>query len=255
MPSDKHPVSTRDDGDGDESESGCHSSTDSAIALEQALNEVEAEAAEAEAVAAVARARAKAIRRSLQPAPAASPGASATSPGAGADSRQRRRPRLRHPRWTTLVAGLVLLATGTAVAVNAYLFTQHDRVVERDRSAAKFAAAARQIVVTLMSIDASNVNQNVQQIIGNSTGPFKSEFESTAADFVKAAQDSKLATQTRVQAAGVESMTGGSAIVLVTATSTLTTPGGNPPQPRTWRLVVSLVTEAGQIKMSKLEFA
>lgn len=242
MPSDKHPASTRDDGDVGES-------------LEHTLNEAEAEAAEAEAVAAAARARAKAIRRSLHRTPAVPSSVSASCPDADANAREHRWRRLRRPRVTALVTGLVVLATAAAVVVNVYLFTQHDRVVGHDRSAAQFVAAAKQIVVVLMSIDANNVNQNVQQIIGNSTGSFKSEFEGTAADFVKAAQESKLATQTRVQAAGVESMTGGSAVVLVTAISTLTTPGGNPPPPRTWRLVVSLVKEAGQIKMSKLEFA
>jgi len=167
---------------------------------------------------------------------------------------RRRRPRLPRPTWRGIVAALVILVTAALLALSGYMIWEH-REAERLRQLdAEYSAAARQSVVTLMSLNFNNAEEDVQRIIDNSTGEFKDDFELQAQDFVQVAQDSKVITEVSVNATGVESMTEDSAVVLVAASSRVTNTGGANQEPRTWRLSVHLQREGDQLKMSKVEF-
>ncbi|KWX67962.1 hypothetical protein, partial [Mycobacterium sp. NAZ190054] len=177
--------------------------------------------------------------------------ADADADGAATVSRQRRIPR---PGWKAVVAGLVVLCTVALLGASGYMIWTHREADKLRQQNAEYAAAARQSVVTLMSLDFNNAEADVQRIIDNSTGQFKSDFEMQAADFVQVAQDSKVVTEVNVNSTAVESMSDDSAQVLVAASSRVTNSAGANQEPRTWRLSVSLEREGGQIKMSKVEF-
>lgn len=222
--------------------------TDADLLAEQA----EAEAAEAESVAEAARARARALRQE-----AVSSGETPTDDAeepADVHSSARARLRFRRPRWTTVAACLALLCTAALLGASGYMTWEHQKRLREERNRAEFTAAARQIVVNLMSIDFNNANDDVQRIIDSSTGPFKDDFQHAAEDFIKVAQDAKVTTNATANAAAVESMTDSSAVVLVTASSTVTNAAGAKDAPRTWRLSVDLQRDGDQIKMSKMEF-
>lgn len=155
------------------------------------------------------------------------------------------------------------IAVGTAAAVIAVLFAvtaamvwQHGRAVEQDRLGAEFTAAARQGVVNLMSIDYKTAQETVQRVLDGSTGQFRENFAGTAEDFVDALQQEKVTTRAMVNDAAVESITGDSAVVLVSATSVREGPQApqDQRQPRVWRVVVSLQREGEDIKISGVEF-
>ena len=105
-----------------------------------------------------------------------------------------------------------------------------------------------------MSLDYNKAKEDVQRIIDNSTGQFKDDFQNTADDFIKVAQDSKAVTETTVTGSAVESMTDDTATVIVAASSKVTNAAGAKQEPRSWRLSVSLARDGGQLKMSKVEF-
>ncbi len=130
----------------------------------------------------------------------------------------------------------------------------HHKAQAEQQRRAEFSAAARQSVVTLMSLDYHKAKEDVQRIIDNSTGQFKTDFESTKDDFVKVATDSKAVTETNVTATAVESMTDDTATVLVAATSRVTNAAGAKQEPRAWRLSVNLARDGGQLKLAKVEF-
>lgn len=253
---------------------------DTALAL------AEAEAAAAEATAEAARARAEEIRlKSESPAEATEQGAeveesdagdtavSDTEPAAesateGAvaeddevaeddDEPDAPAPRAggagRVLRWAA--ATIAMLSIGALVTVSVLMVMHHRNVEDEQRQAAEYAAAAKQSVVTLMSLDFNSVDEDVQRIIDNSTGDFRKEFEGQAKDFATVAKESKVVTEATATAAAVESMTDNDAVVLVTATSTVTNTSGAEQEPRTWRLTVNLTRDGDQIKMSKVEFA
>lgn len=255
------------------------------------IEEAEAEAAEAEARAAAANARLRAIRLRQQaqaaetaPEPSEAVGADTDSDDSDQDSHQSRPAatasddppadagelpddetgnprarkqkarRFRRPNRTTVAISVGLLCTAALLATSAFLVRHHDNILRQQQRAAEFTAAARQVVVTLMSINAASAKDDVQRILDSSTGPFRDDFRSAADEFIKAAQTAKVSTKTSVQAADVESMTDDAAVVLVAASSTLTNTTGAAEQPRSWRLSVKLAKDGGQIKMSSMEF-
>jgi Mce-associated membrane protein len=195
-------------------------------------DQAEAEAAEAEQSAAEARARADRLLAER-----------------GADTAPRKRLFLRR-----IAVVAALLGTVALLAAGGFMIKQQQNVQAEDRDRAEFAAAARQVVVTLMSIDFNDPQESVQRIVDNSVDPFRQEFQAAAEDFVKMSKDAKVTTKATATAAAVESMTADSAVVLVSASSTVTNAAGADEAPRSWRLTVDLQRDGDQIKMSKVEF-
>lgn len=255
------------------------------------VDEAEAEAAEADAMVAAARARARAARLRRQALDAdakAKPTATEVAQPEAADvengdtagveaetadveigeaqdtdavdiddepeSRKARRRRNPRPGWKALVVTLAVLLTAALLAVTGLMLWKHHGVEKIRQQDAEYSTAARQSVVTLMSLDFNKAEEDVQRIIANSTGQFKTDFESQAADFVKVAQNSKVVTEVSVDSTAVESMSDDAAEVLVAASSRVTNSAGAQQEPRTWRLSVSLKRENRQIKMEKVEF-
>jgi Mce-associated membrane protein len=211
------------------------------------IEDVEAAAAEAQARAFAARARADTLRRRV----------------AELDDRTvvekiRDWPR---PRWLRLPSAKLLALTEavaltcSALAVTIVMVLHHRQVVQEQQRAAQFSAAARQSVVTMMTIDPATVQQNMKDVIANSTGKFKSALEAGEADeLVKGAQQSKVSTKATVESVAVESMTEDSAVVLVAAASEGTTPDNTKLPVASWRISLTMQRENGQIKTSEFEF-
>lgn len=221
------------------------------------LEQAEADAAKAEARAVAARAKARAVRvhaKTGQQSSGTDPVADATeepdlAPALHKIDGGRRRQRIR-----TVSCGLALLCSVAMLAVSGYIVWAHDAVTQEQRTRAEYAAAAKQAVVTLMSIDSNDPQAGVQRIIDNSVDPFRAEFEGAADDFVKVATDAKVTTKATANAAAVQTASPESAVVLVSASSTVTNAAGAQEAPRSWRLTVDLKREGDQIKMSKVEF-
>jgi Mce-associated membrane protein len=277
VPSFRRRASVIDDDHVDKPKQDPDRSADAADALALA-EEAEAEAAEAEATAAAARARARAIRLRRQAAEVeaqatdvetdateatdvqteASSEAEDSADGKEEDVadepvRERRRWRLGRI-LKVLAAGIAFACTCALITLSVLMVQNHRHQAAEQQRSAEYAAAARQSVVTLMSLDFNKAKEDVQRIIDNSTGQFKDDFKNQADDFIKVAQDSKVITEVTVNATGVEQMTNDTAVVLVSATSRVTNAAGAKQEPRTWRLSVNLQRDGGQIKMAKVEF-
>jgi Mce-associated membrane protein len=177
----------------------------------------------------------------------------ADSPAEDEPVRNRRRRRLGRV-LKVLVSAVAIACIAALITLSVLMMVSHRHQAAEERSRAEYAAAARQSVITLMSLDFNKAKDDVQRIIDNSTGSFKDDFNSQAEDFVKVAQDSKVITEVTVNATAVESMTKDSAVALVSATSRVTNAAGAKQEPRSWRLSVDLQRDGGQIKMSKVEF-
>jgi Mce-associated membrane protein len=243
-----------------------HAVADSAPAeAEAAAAEAEAAAAEAEASAVAAQARARAIqlRRLADLATSNDEAASSlaladidrdeTSQASGSAPTRSCR------RWWARLRRHLVVGGATAIicallAVSAYLAWLHHGVTQERARAVEFAAAARQGVVNMTSLDFGNANDDIGRILSSSTGAFKDDFERHAADFTSVLEQSKVVTKGAVNATAVESMTDDSAVVLVSATSTVTNAAGAKAEHRSWRLFVTVSRDAGQLKMSKVEF-
>jgi Mce-associated membrane protein len=160
---------------------------------------------------------------------------------------------LRGPGRKTLAVGAAFVLIFVSLAVSGYVVQHHHRATdERDR-AAEFAAAARQGVTALMSIDSDKARDGVQRIIDDSTGPFKTGVLLGKDDLVKAVEDSKVSTRVAVKAVAVESMTDDSAVVLVATRAEVANPDKSKPPPRSWRVVMTIQRDGGKLKIAKAE--
>lgn len=218
----------------------------------------EEEAMAAEARAAAARARADELRQRIE----AAGETAAAVPDLPDDSDDTTGDPAPTKHGTTvavlpaLTVGLAALIATALLAATGYMIWQHGKSNRQVHSGAEFAAAARQDVINLMSIDYNNAQDSVQRVLDGSTGRFHDNFAETADDFVKALKDEKIITKATVNGAAVESITDDSAVVLVSATSRRE--GAKTPkdqqEPRIWRVVVTLERADGQIKMTGVDF-
>jgi Mce-associated membrane protein len=212
-----------------------------------------AEIAEADARAAAARARAERLREQLEAASGDPDDAAHTEETASAPSR-RRWLRPRRPSRKALAAVAAVLVICASLAGSGYLVWHHRGVVQQRQRSAEFAAAARNAVVTMMTIDSTKAREDLQRFVDDTTGMFKISILMGGEDAVKAVEESKVNSKGTVQAVAVESMTKDSAIVLLAAKSEITKPGQPKPESRSMRLVVTVERDGGQLKVSRVEF-
>ncbi len=167
-------------------------------------------------------------------------------------ARSRRRVPL-PPLSVTWKAAVIILICAF-VGASGYMVWQRYETTERNQRTANFIAGARQGVVNMLSLDFKRAKEDVQRVIDSSTGQFRDDFQQRAKDFTTVVEQSKVVTEGTVNAAGVQSIDGNSALVIVAATSRITNAAGAKDEPRRWRLKVSVTDDGGQYKMSKLEF-
>ena len=239
-----------------DSDSDADSSTTEAP---DSLAEAEAELARAEQRAEAARARAAELRREAES--DTSERSDVTEDVGVAEVtrfRWRLRPRwpwrLRRPTRTAVGVGSAIVVLCACLAASGYMVWQHRTLVLQRQHAAEFAAAAREEIATLMSIDPAHAAESIQHAIDDTTGALKSQMEATSSFTAKNAQDAQVTTKATVQDVAVESMTDNSAVVLVVTKSDTINPDKSVRPSVFWRLSVNLDRDGDRLKISKLEF-
>jgi Mce-associated membrane protein len=223
------------------------------------LTEAEEELVRAEERAEAARARAAELRREAEASSSELSDATDDADVADAEpapSRSRRRwpRRLRRPTRKAVGVGTAIVLLCASLAASGYFVWQHRTLVQQRQHAEEFAAAAREEVAMLMSIDPAHAMENLQHTIDDTTGALKSQLEATSSYMVKNAQDAQVTTKATVQDVAVESMTDNSAVVLVVAKSDTINPDKSTRPSVFWRLSVNIDRDGDRLKMSKLDF-
>lgn len=154
-----------------------------------------------------------------------------------------------------VAAALVALAVGGLLVSDVLMLVGHRAVIQRERQAAEYSAAARQGVVTVMSLNYETVDDDVKRILDNSTGEFRKDFEAHADDFIKTAREAKAIAEAAATVSGIESMSANEAVVLVAATTKVTNAAGAKEELRSWRLTIHMTRDGDQAKVSKVDFA
>lgn len=213
--------------------------SDGTAAGRLAVTAADAAATEAAARARKARARATRLHRHANLGSADRP---------GPDKSRRRR-----LRWRALVAGVGVALLCASSAASGSMWWQHRVAAGKRQLAAEFTAAARQVTVALLTLDYTKTEERIQAILDNSTGEFKSRFQANSATVGERLGQSKIVTAVDVKGAAVRSMSDNAGVVLV-AVQTETTEMDGPSHPESWRMAVSLTRDAGQLKLSDVEF-
>lgn len=173
------------------------------------------------------------------------------------NARRRFRIRRLHLRWPTRRAALIAVMasiTAAALVATGVIGWQH-REAQTDASRAEaYVATAERGVTAITSLDFRHAKRDVDRIVSMSTGPFYDDFNKRAPDFTKVIEQSQVTTTGEVTATALESMTGDSAIILVSASSEVTNAAGAKQEPRVWRLRVTVTGNQGAMKISNVEF-
>jgi serine/threonine protein kinase len=117
-----------------------------------------------------------------------------------------------------------------------------------------YVDAAKTIAVDLTTINYQTADSDIQRILDNSTGTFHDDFSKRSEPFKQVVRQAQSASSGTVSGAGLESVDGTKARVLV-AVSIKTTNAGKPEQePKEWRMRISVDKIGQSYKASKTEF-
>jgi Mce-associated membrane protein len=159
----------------------------------------------------------------------------------------------RSPVRLALAFSLVILA----VLVGIGAWTGHQLVREKQAQAHRqmLVGVGRQAALNLTTIDALTVDTDIKRILDSSTGIFHDDFEKRSGPFVQAVTQAQSSSVGTVTEAGLENQDGDDAQVLVAVAVKTATAGVEEPQPRAWRMRITVTQHAGQEpKVSNVEF-
>ena len=151
-----------------------------------------------------------------------------------------------------IVLGVAMVA---ALAATAGWFGY--RCYQADRSnetRALYLQVGRQEALNLTTIGYTTIDADVHRILDASTGAFHDDFQRRSGPFIDVVKKAQSASKGMVTEAGLESVQGDQAQVLVTVTVTTTTAGTADPQPRLWRMRISTQKVGDSAKVSNVEF-
>ncbi|CCW12211.1 hypothetical protein QLG13_04330 [Rhodococcus aetherivorans] len=157
----------------------------------------------------------------------------------------------RQSRVLPAVAALIVLAL-VGAGVWLWLGATADR--DHDARRAAYLQAARQTVLNLTTIHPQSAAEDVQRLLDGATGDFKAEFEGREGPFVDVVTKANVDTTGEVIEAGIQAEDGACMSSLVAARSMVSNAEQPEPEPRDFRLRVTICDENGRLLASKVDF-
>lgn len=151
------------------------------------------------------------------------------------------------------VAGLAAVCLVSALACGALLW-QHRAAESTETSRLQALNAARETAMNLATIDHEHARRDVDRVLSGATGDFRDQFTESAKSLVSVVQDTEVTTVGENADAAVESWDGDRGTVLVQVASTVTTVSAAQPQPRVWRLRMTMDRVGDGYKTAAVEY-
>jgi Mce-associated membrane protein len=160
-------------------------------------------------------------------------------------------PRQRERR-TALVVGMAVVTAVAAVAgwLGYRAYEAHEVQQEHEL----FLQTARQAALHLTSIDHTRAEEDVQRILDLATGAFHDDFQRRSGSFIEVVKTAQSRSEGSITEAGLESVHGGEAQVLVAVTVNTSNVGAEEQEPRAWRMRITVQKTEGGAKVSNVEF-
>lgn len=117
-----------------------------------------------------------------------------------------------------------------------------------------FLQAGRQGALDLTSVNYAEVDADVRRILERSTGTFHDDFQTRSQPFVDVVKRNQSKRQGSIIEAGLQSVTGDSARVLVVVSVKTSNAGVDEPQPHSFRMRIDVQKMPGGVKVSNVEF-
>ena len=118
-----------------------------------------------------------------------------------------------------------------------------------------FLEVGRQAALNLTTIDFEHADEDVQRVLDSSTGTFYDDFQARAQPFKEVVKQAKSKSVGTISEAGVETINGDGADVLVAVTVKTSNAGAAEQEPRAWRMRIT-VQKVGddEAKVSNVRF-
>ncbi|MDL9936213.1 hypothetical protein QSJ18_05615 [Gordonia sp. ABSL1-1] len=160
----------------------------------------------------------------------------------------------RRPSRRAVAIAVMAVVSVAALAFTGYANWNHHEATAEQTRAQEFSDAAALGVTAITSLDFTHAQRDVQRVLDRSTGEFYTDFKNRSKDFASVIEKSQVTTKGKVTGTAVESLSGDTAVILVSATSDVTNAAGAQQEPRMWRLRVTVQDVNGTKKISKVDF-
>jgi Mce-associated membrane protein len=150
------------------------------------------------------------------------------------------------------LVGIAILATlGGLVGWLAHGAHQSQQAQEQQQL---FLQVGRQGALNLTTIDYSRVDTDIQRVLDSATGTFHDDFQRGSPAFAQVVKQAQSKSQGTITEAGIESINGNTAQVLVSVSVKTSNVGAQEQEPRHWRMRVSVEETGDGAKVSKVGF-
>jgi Mce-associated membrane protein len=156
-----------------------------------------------------------------------------------------------HARLAT-VFGLVTVVALAAVVGWLGFQAYQSRQAQEQRQL--FVQVGRQGALNLTTIDWQHADTDVQRILDSATGAFYDDFSKRQQPFIEVVKKAQAKSVGTINEAGLESMSGNEAQVLVAVSVNTTNLGAAQQEPRAWRMRISVQKVGGDAKISNVAF-
>lgn len=158
----------------------------------------------------------------------------------------------RSPVALATTAGLLIIALLAGLVGWLGYRTYQSHEVQQQR--AQFLEAGRQAALNLTTIDFNEVDKDVSRILNSGTGRFVDDFQKRSQAFIDTVRGAKSVSRGTVSEAGIESINGQHANVLVAVQVTTSIDGNPEPQPRGWRMRIDVQRVGSEVKVADVQF-
>lgn len=142
----------------------------------------------------------------------------------------------------------VLLAAGSGVLW--YVRAQHDH----SRRDAAITVAARNEVVSLLTLSPENVQGTLDQVLAGSTGGWRQQFAQEADQFTQVVRNGQVRAQATVSASAIQSANDDHATALVSANAVIRNTDSPQGYPGVYRVLMNLELQNGAWLVADLQF-
>jgi Mce-associated membrane protein len=117
-----------------------------------------------------------------------------------------------------------------------------------------FLQVGRQAALNLTTIDFEHADEDVQRVLDSSTGTFYDDFQARAQPFKEVVKQAKSKSVGSIAEAGVETINGDGADVLVAVTVKTSNAGAAEQEPRAWRMRITVQKVGDEAKVANVRF-
>ena len=157
----------------------------------------------------------------------------------------------RNIRSATRVGLVIVVAlAGLAGSLGYRMYQSHQAEQQRHL----FIEVARQGALNLTTINYTQVDADVQRILDSATGTFHDDFQKRSRPFIEVVKQAQSKSDGSIVEAGLQSETGDQAQVLVAVNVNTSVAGAAEPQPRAWRMRISVQKIGDGAQVSNVEF-